>query len=71
MKCNACRNRKLKQELGSKYLLLRVNGWPTVYKLDAPPASGQGPPTTNRGRSIRFVAAFMALEHTYDEDCKL
>ena len=66
MKCNGCKNAKLRKELGDKYLLLGN----TVYEYDAAPYPGQDQPLSHNGRSIQFHAWFMEIAHSYDHDCK-
>lgn len=66
--CNGCHDRDLRRRLGKRYLLLDGR---KVYELDAQPEPGQSEPHKHLGRPIRLCAIYMALEHSYDEDCRL
>lgn len=67
-RCSACRVAFYKKKLKTRFLLLMVDGRPTVYEFDAKPLDGQSN-TWYQGRSIRLIDSMRLLCHTLDEDC--
>ena len=61
--CNGCSLKRLKWELGDKFLML--NG--TIYELDAEPAKGQGEPTSYKGHLIRFK--MWGMDYGHSDEC--
>ena len=63
-RCNGCSYRRLKHELGDRFLRLPSVGWIAVYELDAEPLGGQGDPMEHEGHPIRHRSTFMSIEHS-------
>lgn len=59
-RCNGCERKKLKHQLGEKFLQLPTG----IYELDAEPAKGQDEPKSHEGRPIRFVIWGMSYGHS-------
>ena len=59
-RCNGCKLRQYRYELGDKFLLKAG----TIYKLDAPPLEGQDTPLSHNDRPIQFMMWGMSYEHS-------
>ena len=50
-RCNGCKLKQFRHELGDKFIMLNR----TIYELDAEPCQGQGEPLEHEGRPVQFV----------------
>lgn len=71
--CNGCshadRMKRLRKQR-KKTILLNKDGWTTLYIVGEQPLEGQSEPYEHNGKPLRFVSSYMALAHSYDEDCR-